>query len=241
MYLSCHLSSDCEIQKPLVPMTFYICIVLLVSKMHSKTCPLILMGSRYSFLKSKEIISPEVMGACWLITQIRNVLIKECSTKIHIHSWNEFIHREYFWEWNGILSFWNYKFLSIRLGSTFLYPSRDAYKDSHKGPQDGYLSGEWKESGVWSHLRDDSSGAGKGAVSMCLGSHLCKQHSRGEGLRRGCCWRGWEWCGCERFSSNPPSAATVGGTKGRATGQRPFTSISLSWITLVTLGFEHES
>lgn len=172
MYLSCHLSSDCEIQKPLVPMTFYICIVLLVPKMHSKTCPLILMGSRYSFLKSKEIISPEVMGACWLITQIRNVLIKECSTKIHIHSWNEFIHREYFWEWNGILSFWNYKFLSIRLGSTFLYPSRDAYKDSHKGPQDGYLSGEWKESGVWSHLRDDSSGAGKGAVSMCLGSHL---------------------------------------------------------------------
>lgn len=42
------------------------------------------MGSRYSFLKSKEIISPEVMGACWLITQIWNIEIYKGRSKDEI-------------------------------------------------------------------------------------------------------------------------------------------------------------
>lgn len=65
--------------------------MLLVPKVLSKTSPLILTRKRFPFLRSKEVASPEVMVLVdlqkigYLKTEIWNVLIKDSSSKIHIH------------------------------------------------------------------------------------------------------------------------------------------------------------
>lgn len=137
-----------------------------------------------------------------LMIDVWNVLIKDCSIKIHIHSWNEYIHRESHWELMGTLPFWSCNSSVLIWTVSFSPPPQMIARTDTKVSSDSYPSGEERESREWLLRGADFSGTGVGAgclrvLGRALPLHMpCGQCLRGAGLIWGYRHRGperWLW------------------------------------------------
>lgn len=154
----------------LIPTIFYICIVLSSQSAFKDIIPInpckeigVLFWGQKKLWAQKWSVPVDLQNFSDLMIDVWNVLIKDCSIKIHIHSWNEYIHRESHWELMGTLPFWSCN-SSVLIWTVSLSSSQDDSKDRHKGlfRQLSKWGGEgkWRVAPPWSWLLRDWGGGG---------------------------------------------------------------------------------